>query len=271
MGNRISGTNCLNGFIALILPFGDLIVRVLRKKGSLDKWWTIPITSIMPFPFLPGNLFGGIMHGLGFIGDGKADPLDIFMIIPIFCKLMVMMGIWLYVKMTKYKKANTDDGEIDWKSLILISVALIVPCLSTFIPLVIRAYNNTTCTAPATANFLNIGADMVLCNAMAAIGFLFVPCFLQHIPVIGIFLDKIPKRITGFIIWCSIYLGMYCIINMVNNYKAESYCSGTEINNFFSIKAGLGFCQVMLLVAMLCFKDTIYPLLACNDGYSNLF
>jgi hypothetical protein len=265
MGNKISGSNFLNGFLALILPFGDLIVRVLRKKGSLDKWWTIPITSIMPIPFLPGNLFGAIMHGFGFIGDGKADPLDIFMIIPIICKLMVMLGIWLYTKM------STDDEESFWKPLILISISLIVPCLSTFIPLVIRAYNNTTCTPPATANFLNIGADMVLCNAMAAIGFLFLPCFFKFIPYIGSFLDMIPKPISGFIIWCWIYASMYCIINMVNNYKADSYCTGIEINNFFSVKAGLGFCQVMLLVAMLCFKDTIYTMLECDDGFSTLF
>ena len=44
----------LEGFIYIIIPFGQLAARVIRLNGSLDREWLMfPLFYIPPFSFLP--------------------------------------------------------------------------------------------------------------------------------------------------------------------------------------------------------------------------
>jgi hypothetical protein len=243
----------LKGFMALVLPYGDLIVRATMEKGSLDKWWTLLITSPIPMPFSPFNIFGAIMHTFGFIKDGKATPFDFFMLIPIFVKLMVALAIWAYNK--------NEDGD---ETTIQLLISIIVPIIFTAIPLLIRAYK--TCNEPAKPNILNVGPDMILCTVLATLGGMFIPCLIQYIPVYGEVWAQIPriKEISSVIIWIWTYIVCYCLTIMVNNHKDTSYCSDTGVNTFLAGKSVIAFIQVMLLVGALFFKDQIYELLQCS-------
>lgn len=245
------------GFACLFFPFGDLFTRATMEKGSLDKWWTLIFTSF-PLPVPPFNMVSAFMHVFGFIDDGKAVPFDIFMLIPVVVKFMVMLFLWLVYK--------TDFSDISKVSIDELIIGIAIPFVSIVPPLLIRAFKS--CPSPAFPNLLNIGTDVIICNTLATVFSLFVPYVLKCIPFVGSILDGIPKFIVIFGIWSWTYLMTYCIITMINNHNDTSFCS-SDIDMLLLFKGGISFMQVILIVTLLYFINDIYQyisLLPCGVG-----
>ena len=76
-------------FINGILPFGDVITRIQKLNGSLDKLWTlIPIFQLPVFGFIPLML---MKQGIIRKGKLKSKPYDYYILFTLFIKLMVTM------------------------------------------------------------------------------------------------------------------------------------------------------------------------------------
>ena len=231
--------------VTMCVPFGDLLTRATLEKGSLDKWWSILVT--LPAPMPPFNIISMILHVFGFIEDGKKTPFDPFMIIPVIVKLMVMLCIWFF-----YQKGGKEVSKL------VFLLGLMIPFILTFVPLFIRSYDS--CPSPASPGLLNVGTDVILCNALATILSLFVPYVVKCVPVVGTFLDTIPKPVLIFAIWSWTYMVSYSFIAMVNNHNDTSFCSN-NIDKLVIIKGVFAFIQVTMLVILLYFKDDIYKYL----------
>ena len=74
-------------FINGILPFGDIITRIEKLDGSLDKLWTlIPIFQLPVFGFIPLML---MKQGIIKPGRMKEKPYDHYILFTLFIKIMV--------------------------------------------------------------------------------------------------------------------------------------------------------------------------------------
>ena len=83
-------------FITGILPFGDIITRIQKLDGSLDKLWTlIPIFQLPVFGFIPLLL---MKQGIIKKGKLKTKPYDYYILFTLFIKLM------LSIVSTKFEK-----------------------------------------------------------------------------------------------------------------------------------------------------------------------
>ena len=71
-----------------LIPFGDLLLRINKLKGSTDNLWTVGI-PIFQLPVL--GLVPTMMAKFGAIKEGKMrdSPLDMFIIVTLIIHILV--------------------------------------------------------------------------------------------------------------------------------------------------------------------------------------
>ena len=81
------GINFLGVLFYSLIPFGQLITRIVDYNGSIDRWWflLIPFFLFPPLQFIPI-----LMLYLGWIKPGKIKKIyDIYVFIPIILKVIL--------------------------------------------------------------------------------------------------------------------------------------------------------------------------------------
>ena len=200
----------------IFIPFGPLYARIVDLNGTLDHPWTMfPVFNVFPFSIIPVLMiaFGAIKKGNG------SKPYDIFMIIPIVCRIIFILIInWMMPDYTTLK------------SLIVLFISII----SIMIPNIIRRYENCKDRPDKDNNSYSIlnGKQWyrTFVDSYFELGFseIFI-IMINFVPFVGIgfkILSMLPF-VGGFldnILWLFGFISGYVIINMYNQANMDDMC-----------------------------------------------
>lgn len=194
-----------------IMPMGQLLMRLIKFNGSLDKWFLLfPLLLIPPFSFIPV-----IFAKLGWIKKSKDNisPIDAFVLIPIIFRFILILFI----------KQVAELGSF------MLQIGLVFGALLT--TNIIRHYRARNCSG-------NVGGALVKgsFDSMFEYSFGVLTTFLvMFIPFIGQILEfiltiPIPyiTQIVESIIWGFGFAGGYMLLNMYdsNFTNSQNYCDG---------------------------------------------
>lgn len=197
-----------------LIPLGQLIARVVHFNGSLDKWYLMfPLLLFPPFSIIPL-----IMMKYGFVADGKgANPIDMMMILPIIAKFVIMIFLPYIIN---------QHTQVVFFAL----VSFILQLLTIIITNLTRRYYS--CNSITVNSIGKATMDSVIAYGIGDI----VAFMMQYIPVVNIFYTIISMlpwigELVDPIIWSLCFSGTYVIINMVNQFNMEKFCSAPFFGN----------------------------------------
>jgi len=214
--------------VLLFVPFSQLYARIFWMSGSLDKaWLLIPVFWIFPMSLVPT-----IMIWMGWVKDGPGGipPYDIWMLIPIMCKIFVGFVVDNYF----------DD------SFFVSMLPFLIQLVANTIPHYIRSYK---LCGNVQLNLLTKSImDGVIDNGVADI----TPVVLQYLPIVGsvfTILDYIPfiGPIVNQVIWSICYSFTYIIVNMINGAELRGSWGFCDIPQFGRFTDKLGAVILFLL------------------------
>ena len=207
----------------IFIPFGPLYARIVDLNGSLDHAWTMfPVFNVFPFSIIPVLMiaFGAIKKGNG------SKPYDIFMIIPIIVRIILILIInWIMPYYTKLKTL----------------IVLFISIISIMIPNIIRRHQNCKDRPDKDNNnsysilngkqwyrtfvdsYFELGFSeifIIMINFVPFIGIAWK--LLSMFPFIGGFIDNI--------LWCFGFISGYVIINMYNQNNMDDMCYPEILN-----------------------------------------
>jgi hypothetical protein len=213
-----------------IVPFGQLIMRLNKFGGSLDKpYLLLPFFFFPPFSIIPV-----LMAKFGMLKKSKIENIiDIYIVIPIIFRFILIFTMALI---------GNFGGPLLQISLILISLIAIN---------MYRSSINDTCKkndAPITNKIIKNVADSM---AEYSIGILTV-AMIYFIPFINIFLDligSIPFPIIGNIgkvmnatFWSIGLVAGYVIVHMYDaTFSSETDACSSKIYSLRTIISVIAF------------------------------
>jgi len=211
-----------------IMPMGQLLMRVTKFNGSLDKWYLLfPLLLIPPFSFIPV-----IFAKLGFIKKiPGGSPLDIYVLIPIIFRFILILFI----------KQVAEIGSF------MLQVGLVFGAL--LATNILRHYKSRNC------NNLITGIKKGAFDSMFEYAFGVMTTFLvMFIPFIGEILEfvltiPIPyiTQIVESMIWGLGFAGGYMMVNMFdNNFEnTKDYCAG-KVSTTRMIVSGIAMAAALI-------------------------
>jgi hypothetical protein len=210
-GDKVNMNILEMGFYG-IMPMGQLLMRVIKFNGSLDKWYLLfPLLLIPPFSFIPV-----IFAKMGFIKKSKDDapPLDLYVLIPIIFRFILI----LFIKQVA-----------DMKTF-MIQVGLVFGAL--IVTNILRHYHARKCSNMSFFGSITKGSFDSMLEYSFGVMTTFLVMFIPFIGQILEFILTIPipyiSQIVESIIWGFGLAGGYLMVNMfdANFDKTSDYCAG---------------------------------------------
>ena len=206
-----------------IMPMGQLLMRLTKFNGSLDKWYLLfPLLLIPPFSFIPV-----IFAKLGFIKKSPGGPpLDIYVLIPIIFRFILILFI----------KQVAELGSF------MLQVGLVFGAL--LATNILRHYTARKCTNTNLISTIKKGAFDSMFEYAFGVMTTFLVMFIPFIGQILEFVLTIPipyiTQIVESMIWGLGFAGGYMMVNMFDNNfeKTDDYCAG-KISNARMIVSGI--------------------------------
>lgn len=196
-----------------IMPMGQLLMRIFKFNGSLDKWYLLfPLLLIPPFSFIPV-----IFAKLGFIKKSKDDtpPMDLYVLIPIIFRFILI----LFIKQVADIK------------MFMLQVGLVFGAL--IVTNILRHYNARKCTDMSFFGSITKGSFDSMLEYSFGVMTTFLVMFIPFIGQILEFILTIPipyiSQIVESIIWGFGFAGGYLMVNLfdANFDNTKDYCAGT--------------------------------------------
>ncbi len=200
--------NLIELFLYGLMPMGQILMRILKFNGSLDKPYLLfPLLLIPPFSFIPA-IFGY----LGWIEPSKSTtpPIDIYVLIPIIARFIFIIFV----------------NQIADFSSFMLQVGVVFGAL--LVTNLIRQYTSRECK---TINIIKGSFDSMIQYAFGVM----TTFLIMFIPFIGQILgfamnSSIPyiSQIIESLIWGLGLAGGYLLVNMYDsNYVSNTdYCEG---------------------------------------------
>jgi len=207
-----------------IMPMGQLLMRLIKYNGSLDKLYLLfPLFLIPPFSFIPV-----IFAKLGWIKKSadSVPPIDIYVLIPIIFRFILILFI----------KQVAEFGSF------FLQVGLVLGALIG--TNVLRHYHARKCDNISIIGSITKGSFDSMLEYSFGVMTTFLVMFIPFIGEILEFILTIPipyvSQIVESLIWGFGFAGGYLMVNMfdANFDKGKDYCSG-KVSNTRMIISGI--------------------------------
>lgn len=204
--------NLIELFLYGLMPMGQILMRILKFNGSLDKPYLLfPLLLIPPFSFIPA-IFGY----LGWIKPSKSTtpPIDIYVLIPIIARFIFIIFV----------------NQIANFSSFMLQVGVVFGAL--LITNLIRQFTSRECkTTNLFGKVIKGSFDSMIQYAfgvMTTFLIMFIPFIGQ---ILGLVMNlSIPyiSQIIESLIWGLGLAGGYLLVNMYDsNFVSNTdYCEG---------------------------------------------
>ena len=191
-----------------LIPFGDLLLRINKLKGSTDNLWTIGI-PIFQLPVL--GLIPTMMAKFGAIKEGKMrdSPLDMFIIITLIIHVLVD---FISPKLDEPYSTFIDLG---------------LNLFGVMIPLMVRIYAPLCklCQGDLSDGISVMMKILTASTVILALSEVFMIA-TRYIPYVNTFTEYVTKipLFGPTLLFALFIIPLYTLTNMVNENNIKDYC-----------------------------------------------